>query len=455
MVLSRVYRILRRVKTTQMIALGFAVIIGVGSLLLTLPMASRSGQSVGYLTALFTATSATCVTGLVVVDTGEAFSVFGQIVIIALIQVGGLGFMAVTTLFLTAMHKRISFRQRMLMAESISSDGFQGLVGTMRNIVFMALGIEAVGAIILAVRFVPQYGPAGLWYGAFHSISAFCNAGFDIFGLNSSLIPFRQDAAVNLPVMLLIIMGGLGFTVLSEIRHKRSFKKLSLHAKLAVGMSALLVAFGFLFFLFTERNTTQAGFHWYERILPSLFQSVTLRTAGFVTVDQNELTTSSKIMSSVMMFVGASPASTGGGIKTTTFGIVLLMLLCSVRGRDEITAFGRSITFSNVQRALSVFLLSIVIIVVFVMLLSYTERETVLHTTMGFQNLLFEAVSAFGTVGVSCNLTPALTPHGRLLIIALMFIGRVGPMTLAYAVSARQSRVGNKIHHPPERVIVG
>lgn len=450
-------------KPVQILVGGFALVILVGSILLNLPIASRSGESVGYLNALFTSTSAVCVTGLVVVETGSTFSIFGQIVIIALIQFGGLGLMTCATFLFMILRKRITLKERLVMQEALNESGLQGLVKLTRSILIMTLTVELVGAALLSTRLVPYYGFAkGLYYSFFHSISAFCNAGFDVFGTGQSLMPFREDFMINFTIMALIIIGGLGFTVILEANNKRRFNRLSLQAKVVLSMSALLIVLGTLVIAVLEWNNPGTlgaeGMNPFEKIMAAMFQSVSARTAGYATVDQAALMPASKFFTVILMFIGASPASTGGGIKTTTIAVLILLVISVIRGKREIEIFGKSLSWGTITRAVTIALLALVLVVGVTMVISMIELglgdPMVAHG--GLEDVLFESVSAFGTVGLSANLTPFLGTVSRILLILTMFIGRLGPMTLALFFAIRQNtRKRAHIKRPEDRLMVG
>lgn len=438
--------------TTRVVVLGFAFVILMGALLLTLPIASATGVSVGFFDALFTSTSCVCVTGLVVVDTGTAFSTFGHVVIILLIQIGGLGFMSVAMLYFMVLGKRVTLGTRLVIQESLNEDRIGGLVRMMRWVIFSALSIELVGAVILSTRFIPIYGwGKGLWYGVFHSISAFCNAGFDLIGGYRNLMPFQYDPVVNITVCLLIIIGGLGFGVLQDIKQNRSFRKLRLHSKLVLTFTAVLLLAGTLITLLVEwQNPDTLGpMNFFQKLQAAFFQSVTLRTAGFNTIDQAALMPATKMISVILMFIGASPASTGGGIKTSTMAVLCLNVRMVARGRSEISAYRRTIAREIVQRALAIVMIGLAVLLIDIMAL------TILEPQANFLDLAFECASALGTVGVSSVGTYTLEPLSRALLILAMYIGRVGPLTLTMALGHKQAQTKDAFRYPEERVLVG
>lgn len=436
---------------TQVLALGFATIILIGTLLLMLPVATKSGERTDFLTALFTATSATCVTGLVVVDTKTYWSVFGQIVIMLLIQVGGLGIMTMSTLFALILGRKITFKERLVMQEAFNTNSLGGIVKFAKYILMVSFLFESIGAIILTLRFLPQMGlKKAVYYGLFHSISAFNNAGFDLMGNFRSLTGYVSDWVVNLVVMGLIIFGGLGFYVLLDIYEHRHFNKFTLHSKIVITITLLLIAIGtLLIFLFEYNNPKTLGpLDFPTKILAALFQAVTPRTAGFNTLSLSDMTVASKFLTIILMFIGASPAGTGGGIKTTTFAVILYTVLSVIQGEEETVLYKRTISRNIVYKAVAISFISVFIIFSVTMVLSITE-------TSNFLTVLYETTSAFGTVGLSLGLTPELSTVGKIIIIFTMYTGRVGPLTLALALAKRQRRPKPIIKYAEEKIMVG
>ncbi|WP_293396742.1 TrkH family potassium uptake protein [Peptoclostridium sp.] len=433
----------------QIVVVGFAVTILVGAMLLNLPFASKSGESVGFINALFTATSATCVTGLVVVDTGTYWTNFGKVVIIGLIQVGGLGFMSMATLFSMLIGKKISLRERLIIQESLNQNDLAGLVRLTRHILIGTFIIEGIGALLLSSVFIPEKGIAkGLAYGLFHSISAFCNAGFDLVGNGRSLTPYVDNITVNLTICSLIILGGLGFTVIADVLQKGKAQRLSLHTKIVLTMTAVLILAGFaLFSLFEAGNpSTLGGLSAKGRVLGALFQSVSPRTAGFNTIDLAAMTDSSKFLTIILMFIGGSPASTAGGIKTSTFALLVIAIITLIKGREHVEIYKRSIPYSAITKSLAVFGLAMTLVVTVTMILNITEK-------FDFLDILFEAVSAFGTVGLTLGITSGLTSIGKLVLIFTMFAGRVGALTILIALASREKKT--LLKYPEGKVIVG
>ena len=450
---------------TRIIVLGFFIVVCIGTILLALPISSADGKSIGLLDALFTATSATCVTGLVVVNTMTHWTVFGKIVILCLIQIGGLGFMTFIVLGLMVLRKKITLSDRILIKESYNQNSLTGMVSYIRKIIFGTLCIEGIGAILLSIVFIPLFGfYEGIAYGIFHSISAFCNAGFDIIS-EQSLMPYVGNVLLNVTIMSLIIVGGLGFTVwLDTIRILKQKKKknwsfftaiqrLSLHSKIVYLSTALLLFFGaVLFFLWEWSNPNTMGqLPLGEKILASCMQSVTVRTAGFNSIDQGAMTEVSKFISILLMFVGGSPAGTAGGIKTVTLSILWIAVLSVIRGSNYTHMFHRNIPFPTLQRALAIFFISLITVLLITLLLSFTERNIAIEHS--FIDILFETVSALGTVGITTGITPYLSPVGRIIITIAMFMGRIGPITIVIALARKQKQ--NQIQYAEEQVIVG
>jgi trk system potassium uptake protein TrkH len=441
----------KRLTPSQILVMGFAITILIGAILLTLPIASNSREGTRFIDALFTAASATCVTGLVVVDTGSHFSLFGQIVILFLIQIGGLGFMTMATLMALVMRRKITFSERLVMKEALNTRNLQGVVKLAKAILITTLLIESVGAILLSFRWVPQLGLyKGLYFGIFHSISGFCNAGFDILGpINgpfTSLTLYVGDPLVSLVVAVLVILGGIGFLVITDLYHCRRFARLTLHSKVAISVTSGLVITGTILIFIFEHNRSMLHMSYGTKILAAFFQAVTPRTAGFNTLDMTQLTTATLFMIIILMFIGASPGGTAGGIKTTTFGTLLLGVWSIITGNQDINIFGKRIPQDQVLKSLAVVVLSILLITGVVMVMSITEQAD-------FLTLLFETVSAFGTVGLSMNFSPNLSDFGRISIVFTMFVGRLGPMTLAIALWERQKT--KKYRYPEEKVIIG
>ena len=441
----------------QVLVLGFFSIIFVGAILLTLPIASRTGESLNFLDALFTSTSAVCVTGLVVVDTVTYFSLFGQIVIILLIQAGGLGFMTLATLLFMLIGKRISLRERLIIQESLNESSLQGLVRLVRNVFVATFAIETMGAVLLMIRFIPVYGVIkGIYYSFFHAVSAFCNAGFDLMGQAGSLTGYRGDIIVSGTIMLMIVLGGLGFQVLVDIYRKRNFHKLKFHSKLVLCMTTVLILSGAVIFYFAEiGNVHTLGnpeLSEGSKVLMSFFQSITPRTAGFSTMDQGQLTSVGKLVTMLLMFIGANSASTGGGVKTTTIAVIIFMVVSVVKGKPDLNIGKRRISHDILFRAIAiVFISAMLVIIVAIAVMSFEAHKT----GMTFENILFETLSAFGTVGLSTGITSSLSGASKACLIFTMFAGRVGPLTMTLAFANRLANDRTKIRYPEEKIMVG
>ena len=435
----------------QILVLGFAAVILIGGLLLNLPIASVDGNSVGFVNAIFTATSAVCVTGLAVVDTGTHWTLFGKIVIMLLIQVGGLGFMTMTTAVSFVMGKKISLKSRLVMQEAFNQSTVAGIVRLTKYVLLVTVIIEGVAALLLMTRFIPIYGwKTGIFFGIFHSVSAFCNAGFDLIGDFRNLMPFVTDPIINFTIMGLIICGGLGFGVITEVISIRKFSKLSLHAKVVLSMTAFLIVSGFVLILLFEYNNpdTLGGLSWPQKLLAALFQSVTPRTAGFNTVDMAKYSISAQLITIILMFIGGSPGSTAGGIKTTTFGLIIAQVMSVIIGKEDTEVFKKRVPTESINKALALFSVALFLVLSVTMLLSITE------TGHSFMDLIFETTSAFATVGLSLSVTPTLSIPGKLIIAFTMFAGRLGPLTLIMALANRQVKK-SKIRYPEGKILVG
>jgi len=435
----------------QVLVFGFTAVILVGTLLLSMPFASVDGRSTGFLNALFTATSAVCVTGLVVVDTGSYWSTAGQVIILLLIQVGGLGFMTAGTFFLLLMGKKIGLRTRLVMQASLNQNSLQGIVNLGKHVLIFTFIIEIIFALVLAARWTFDFGfPKALWYGVFHSISAFNNAGFDLFGGFKSLTGYVTDPVVTFIITALIICGGIGFGEFVEIIKLIKFgNRVDTHTKLVLTTTFVLIVSGtVLIYLFEYSNTLQTlgGF---EKIMASYFQSVTPRSAGFSTLDIGAMHGYTQFIIIILMFIGASPGSTGGGIKTTTFAILAVSIMSLSRGQSEATVFKRSIPYQQLAKSVAILIISMALIAVISTTLMITEHDK------DFIYILFETVSAFGTVGLSMGLTPNLSPAGKALITITMFLGRIGILTMILAFAQRSKKLPAKIKYPQGNIMVG
>lgn len=434
------------------LAAGFAFIILMGSVLLALPVASATQQRVDWFDALFTAASAVCVTGLVSVDTGTTYARFGHVVILCLIQLGGLGFMTFATLILRLLGKQLSLRERMIVRESINEERMGGLVQMIQWVGLSTLTIELAGAMLLAVRFVPMYGWGdGLFYALFHSVSAFCNAGFDLFGNYSSLTSFRGDVLVNLTITILVVSGGLGFAVLHDLHMSKRVSGIKLHTRIVLITYGALFLFGFIFVLLVEWNNpaTLGNLPVWEKIMAAMFQSVTLRTAGFNTFDQLNQLPATKLVACLLMLIGAAPASTGGGVKVTTFAVVVLLVRMVARGESDINFHHRRLERALVQRAVAIVVIAICVVMADVIAISLMQPG------MDILDIAYECSSAMGTVGISAVGTPSLKLGSKLLILFTMYLGRIGPLTMALLLAHKQAALQEKHRFPEERIMIG
>ncbi|KJR49271.1 Potassium uptake protein, integral membrane component, KtrB [Desulfosporosinus sp. I2] len=434
---------------SRVLVFGFAGFILFGALLLTLPQATQDGLGLPFLNAAFTATSAVCVTGLVVVDTASTFTLFGQWVILFLIQVGGLGFMTFATLFAMLLGRKITLKERLLLQEALNQVSVEGIVRLTKSILKISFAIEAMGALILTLRWYSDFGwSKALYYGVFHSISAFNNAGFDLFGNFSSLTAFVGDPIVNITIMLLIICGGLGFIVLADLLGPR--KRFRLHTKIVLQVSVALILLGAVFILIMEFTNpkTLAPLPFGTKVLAAFFQSVSPRTAGFNTINLAGMRDTTLLSMIVLMFIGASPGGTGGGIKTTTFISIVLSVLSTYRSDPHVVLEGRTLPKDVIQKAWAITTSAAILIFLILSILSYTENSDLL-------TVLFEVTSAFGTVGLSLGITPTLSSVGKMAIILTMFIGRVGPLTLAFVLSQKKAKQVAHVKYPDERILIG
>lgn len=443
----------KSLSATKIIAIAFAAIIFLGACLLNLPAASRSGESSGFLTALFTATSATCVTGLVVQDTWLQWSGFGQCVILLLIQVGGLGFMSAATLLVFVLRKRIGLKQRLVMAQALSISDMDGIVRLQKTVLVGSFLVEGIGALILFARFLPEYGLGNaLRWSVFHSVSAFCNAGFDIFGVlqpDAGLILFQSDPVVLLTLCCLIVIGGLGFLVWQEVQQKRSFRRLSVYARLVLLTTFALIVVGWIILCLLEWDNprTLGPMSVGDKLLNGLFQSVTLRTAGFASIDQAGLTEGGKAVSIVWMLIGGSSGSTAGGLKTVSFVVLILFMAARARGRESVCVFRRTIPQGQVLDAMTIGIILIFLAMFGGIFISSTSDVSV---TDG----VFEAVSALATVGLTAGATRVMSVPAKLLIILYMYFGRVGVLTISLGFFAG-NRAEERYRYAETKLLIG
>jgi len=433
--------------------LSFLVVILAGSLLLALPVSSATGVAVPYLDALFTATTATCVTGLVTLPTVSTWSVFGQAVILLLIQVGGLGVITIMSALMILLHKRMGLGDRLLLQDAFNLNSLSGIVRFVKRVLLGTFLVEGIGALLYMIVFLPEFGLKGIWIAVFTSISAFCNAGMDILA-EDSLCGYATNPIINVVTALLIILGGIGYIVWWDVMglakaKRRGLRHLSLHSKLALAATAFLIfGGGMLIFLFEYRNPlTIGGLSFFDKLQVSLFQSVTTRTAGFATVPQQDLTNASSILCLLLMFIGGSPVGTAGGIKTVTLAVLVVSAWATIQNKQEVSVFGRNISRQAVNKAVAVTTMSFAILFASTILLSAVCDADAL-------DVLFETVSATATVGLSRDLTPYLNPAGKCIIIGTMYLGRVGPISLALALNSGK-KYQNLIKNPTEEISVG
>lgn len=448
-----------RFNSVQILALGFFGLILIGGFLLSLPISSNSGQSTSIVDSLFTATSAVCVTGLVVVDTATHWNYFGQTVIIILIQIGGLGFMSFTTLLAILIGKKITLKERLLLQESMNTFSIQGLVKLIRYILVFTFAVEGLGALLLSTQFIPIFGISkGIYYSIWHSISAFCNAGFDLMGTYSgkysSLTAFANNPVIIYTMSALIIIGGLGFTVWSEVYNYRERKKFSLHSKVVLSITGVLIIGGTILMFLLEYNNPLTLGHMplFEKVNNAFFAAVTPRTAGMNTISTSDMTLGGQFLTMILMFIGGSPGSTAGGLKTATFGVLIITLISIIRGRDDVEIFKRRISKDTVYKSFALFILALSLVIIVTMLLCITQQGV--PDGDKFNYLLYEATSAYGTVGLSLGLTQHLNTAGKIIIMITMYLGRVGPMTVLLALTHRMSKK-SAIKYPEDKILIG
>lgn len=443
--------------TTQIILLGFLITIFIGSILLSLPVSSADGQAVPYIDALFTATTATCVTGLVTVPTATTWSLFGQVVILVLIQIGGLGIITIMTGVMLLLNRRIGVSDRLLIQDAFNLNTMSGMVSFVRKVLLGTLIIEGIGAALYMLVFVPEFGARGIWISVFNSVSAFCNAGMDIIGLNS-LCGYATDPLVNFTTSALIVLGGIGYIVWWDVirvlktrtkQNRKVFRHLTLHSKIAISSTLVLLVSGTVLFLIFEYNNplTIQSLSLFDKLQVASFQSVTTRTAGFATVPQENLTNASSMVALLLMFIGGSPVGTAGGAKTVTMAVLVCSAISSIRNRNETTLFGRSVSRQSITKAVAVVTASFAIVFTSTVLLSAVMETSAL-------DILFETVSATATVGLSRNLTGSLNLAGKIIIIVTMYFGRVGPISLAVALGSKKTSQ-NIVKNPTEEISIG
>ena len=443
--------------TTQIILISFLITVLLGSLLLSLPISSVSGKSVGYIDALFTATTATCVTGLVTLPTVSTWSLFGQIVILVLIQVGGLGIITIMSGVMIALNRKMGIGDRLLIQDAFNLNTMSGLSVFVKNVLIGTLVIELVGALLYTPVFVSEFGAKGIWIAVFNSISAFCNAGIDIIGENS-LCGYATNPLVNFTTSMLIVLGGLGYIVWWDVirvvksrsaKNRKIFKHLTLHSKIAITVTLGLIFIGALLILLFEYSNplTIGDMSLFDKIQVSLFQSITTRTAGFASIPQENLTNATSVISLVMMIAGGSPVGTAGGVKTVTMAVLICSAFATISNKDGATLFGRRISEASVKKSVSVVMTFMIICIASTVMLMATQNADAL-------DVIYETVSATATVGLSKNLTSSLNDIGKVIIIVTMYLGRVGPISLAVAFGSK-SESQNLISEPVEEISIG
>lgn len=458
----------KKIGTTKTLLISLLAVIIIGTILLSLPICNK--KPIKMIDSLFVATSAVCVTGLTTFIPIEQLSVIGQLVLLTLIQIGGIGFMTLIAIVLIAIGKKLNLSDRLIIRESLNQDSLKGLARLVKRICIYTFIIEAIGACILAIRFVPDFGlKKGAWFAIFHSISAFCNAGFDLMGANS-MMPYSGDWLVCGTIMMLIIVGGLGFTVwddiIEAIKNKKKIRHLTVHTKIVLVITIIMLISGAVStFMFEKDNLqTMAKDNLETKILKSAFQSTTLRTAGFYTLPQNEFTSVSKFIGMCFMFVGGSPASTAGGIKTVTLGVLVLLIINYIRGKQDTNIFKTRISQGAINRAIIVFITSVFIIITAISLLLMTEdmqteqitnQDISTYLNLDFIDIAFEVISAFATVGLTLGITTKLTLAGKLIIIVLMIIGRLGPITISIALFKKHKETKqSKAQYPYGNILI-
>lgn len=447
---KRLYSKINKLNGIQIIILGIIAINIIGAIILTLPVSSKSGEGTNFLDALFTSASAVCVNGLVINDTGTYWSTFGQIVLIILSEVGGLGIMSFTIFIAILLGKKITLKDRLTLQSSMNTFSIQGLVKMIKYIMYVAFSVQFFGILLLSTQFVPEFGiKKGMFYSLFHSVSAFCNVGMDLFGDFKSLTEYYSNPVIIITISILVIIGGLGFTVLIELYNYKEIKNISVHTKMVLFISTLLIILGALLIFILEYNNpkTLGDMGIFDKILNSIFASITPRTAGFNTISTEGMTKAGKIVTITLMFIGGSPGSTAGGLKTSTFGIIIFTIISVIRGRDDTEAFGRRFSKEVVYKSFSLLIIGIMLVIAATMLLSITEYDET------FISILYEATSAIGTAGLSTGVTQRLSGIGKVVIIIMMYIGRIGPFTLAFALTNNKKKTG--IRYPEGRILIG
>ena len=447
---KRLYSKINQLNGFQIVILGIISINIIGAIILALPISSQSGEYTNFLDALFTSASAVCVNGLVISDTGTYWSTFGQIVLIILSEIGGLGIMSFTIFIAILLGKKITLKDRLTLQSSMNTFSIQGLVKMIKYIMYVAFSVQFFGILLLSTQFVPEFGiKKGMFYSLFHSVSAFCNVGMDLFGDFKSLTEYHSNPVIIITISILVIIGGLGFTVLIELYNYKEIKKISVHTKMVLFISTILIILGAVLIFILEYNNpnTLGDMSIFDKILNSIFASITPRTAGFNTISTEGMTKAGKMVTIMLMFIGGSPGSTAGGLKTSTFGIIIFTIISVIRGRDDTEAFGRRFSREVVYKSFSLLIIGLILVIFVTMLLSITEYDET------FISILYEATSAIGTAGLSTGVTQRLSGIGKVIIIIMMYIGRIGPFTLAFALTNNKKKTG--IRYPEGRILIG
>lgn len=440
----------KKINTARRISLGFALLILLGALLLMLPISSKERIVTPFLTALFTTTSATCVTGLTLVNVGAYFSLFGQVVILFLIQLGGLGFMTILCIVFIVSNRQIGLRNRMLIAQTMGTESLEGIIKLTKHVLYITGIIELLGAIVLSIRFIPKYGfLKGMWFSIFHSVSAFCNAGFDIIGDGKSMLSYRHDTLVLCTLAILVVVGGLGFIVWEDIIRKKSWKRLEVYSKVIIFAQIFFIVIGtIVYFILEYGNINTIGSeNITQKILASFFQSVTTRTAGFDAIMQNNLTDLSKAWGAVLMMIGGASGSTAGGVKLGTIVLVIMTLISVLRERADVVIHGRRIAHSTILHAMALLVLWLVLVISGSMLISCIDNQNLI-------NSIYEVASAYSTVGLSVGISGSASVFTKILLIVYMFFGRVGIMTISVVFMTRV-RKNNDVRYPECNFIIG
>ena len=438
----------------RILALGFATVIFTGATLLSMPFSSAAGQFTNFLDCLFTSTSAVCVTGLITVDTGLYWSMAGKTIIMLLIEIGGLGFMAMSTIFALVLKKKITLKDRLVMQEAYNTFNLQGIISHVRYMLLFTLVVQGIAALVLMTQFIPMVGVGmGIYYGIFHSISAFCNAGFDLLGNFTSVTVVNDNKVILLTLANLINIGGLGYLVwrelLGTLSKKKKLRNISLHAKVVVTMSLIMVIGGTLAFLALEWNNplTMKDMTFGNKLVNSYFSTTTPRTAGFNSISNSGMSPASKLITMAYMFIGGSPGGTAGGVKTTTFSIIIFTLIAVLKGRNDVEIYKKKLSQSTVYKAIAIFFLGLTIVVIGVVILSINEIGAT------FEEIVYEVLSAFGTVGLTMGITPGLQSISKVTLILIMYMGRVGPLTVMLALSNKQEKIN--IKYPEGKLLIG